>query len=495
VQRSNGRSAGGDHQRRAIAAAARRAELPVPQLWLRYFGLGGTADPAQVEAYLRDGPLLPAAQADLLAHAVNERIDELLRVRRAPYSRVVREARPQHGPLASLVQLLDGMQTVPPERLPQALSAAGAAIGVEIVAYLVDYEQRRLVPLLSPEERRPALEVSATLAGRAFRRVEMLPAEAGGPRLWVPLMDGAERLGVLEVVVDGPDDLYDPLLREQCHWIARLAGHLVVATSDYGDGLDVLRRSRPRTSAAELIWQLLPPLAASTRAVEVAGLVEPSYSVGGDAFDYALGEGVASLAIFDAAGHSLLSGMVAAAALSAYRAARRGGAGLYEQARAIDDTVGDLFGRTSCFVTGVLAELDTAVGRLRYLTAGHPAPLLMRDGKVVRVLDDAHRALFGISAARNLPAAGAAGAVVRIGEETLQPGDWLVLYTDGLVEARDREGDYFGDERLVDLLRREIATGHAPPEVLRRLVHAVIDHQAGVLQDDATVVVARWNGR
>jgi hypothetical protein len=494
VQRANGRIADGDHQRRAIAAAARRAELPVPQLWLRYFGLGGMADPAQVEAYLGDGPLLPLTEADLLAHAVNERIDELVRTRRAPYSRMVRETRPQHGPLASLVELLDGMHTVPPERLPQALAAAGAAIGVEIVAYLVDYEQRRLVPVQPPGERRPALEVSGTLAGRAFRRVEMLPAEAGGPRLWVPLLDGAERLGVLEVLVDGRDDLYDPVLREQCHWIARLTGHLVVATSNYGDGLDVLRRSRPRTSAAELVWQLLPPLTASTSEFEVAGLVEPSYSVGGDAFDYALGEGVASLAIFDAAGHSLLSGMVAAAALSAYRAARRSGAGLYEQARAIDDTVGDLFARTSCFVTGVLVELDTAAGRLRYLTAGHPAPLLVRNGRVVGVLDGAHRALFGISAARNIPASGAEGAVIRIGEQSLQPGDWLLLYTDGLVEARNRDGEYFGEDRLVDLLRREIASGHPAQEVLRRLVHAVIDHQAGVLQDDATVVLARWTG-
>jgi serine phosphatase RsbU (regulator of sigma subunit) len=323
----------------------------------------------------------------------------------------------------------------------------------------------------------------------------MLPAESGGPRLWVPLLDGAERLGVLEMVVERRDDLYDPALREQCHWIARLAGCLVVATSNFGDGLDVLRRSRPRTSAAELVWQLLPPLTASTREFEVAGLVEPSYAVGGDAFDYSLGEDVATLAIFDAAGHSLLSGMVAAAALSAYRSARRAEAGLYEQARAIDETVGDLFGRTSCFVTGVLAELDTARGRLRYLTAGHPAPLLMRDGKVVRVLDGAHRALFGISAARNVPPSAAAGAVIRIGEEILQPGDWLVLYTDGLVEARDRAGEYFGEARLVDFLRRESAAGHPPPETLRRLVHAVVDHQAGVLQDDATVVLARWNGR
>jgi hypothetical protein len=53
----------------------------------------------------------------------------------------------------------------------------------------------------------------------------------------------------------------------------------------------------------------------------------------------------------------------------------------------------------------------------------------------------------------------------------------------------------FGLERLADLLHRETAAGHTPPEALRRLIHAVLDHQVGNLPDDATVVLARWNGR
>jgi hypothetical protein len=485
--------ANGDSQRRAIAAALRRVELTVPQLWLRFFALGGMADPAQVEDYLRGDRQLPELEADLLAHAVNERLDELVGSRGAPYSRPIRQTRPRRGPLAALVELLDGMHGVPPERLPQVLARAGRAIGTGVTAYLVDYEQRRLLPVLAPGERRAPLDVASTLAGRAFSRVEVLPAEAGGPRLWVPLRDGTERLGVLEMTVARTEDLHDPALREQCLWLARLAGHLIVSTTAYGDGLDVLRRSRARTSAAELVWKLLPPLTASTPEVEVAGLLEPTYAVGGDAFDYALGEDTASVAIFDAAGQSVLSGMVVGAALAAYRTARRLGHGLFEQARAVDETVGDLLPRTSCLVTGALTELDTATGRLRYLTAGHPAPLVMRGGKVVRTLTDAHRPQFGIIAAREPMLSDI--AALNVGEEVLQPGDWLVLHTDGLVEARDGGGQVFGQTRLVDLLRRETAAGHPPPEALRRLVHAVLDHQAGILQDDATVVLARWNGR
>jgi hypothetical protein len=64
--------------------------------------------------------------------------------------------------------------------------------------------------------------------------------------------------------------------------------------------------------------------------------------------------------------------MVTAAALAAYRAARRAGAGLYEHARAVDDTVGDLFAKTSCFVTGALIDIDAATARLHYLPPANP---------------------------------------------------------------------------------------------------------------------------
>lgn len=75
----------------------------------------------------------------------------------------------------------------------------------------------------------------------------------------------------------------------------------------------------------------------------------------------------------------------------------------------------------------------------------------------------------------------------------LQLGDWLVLHTDGITEARDAAGEFFGEERLVEFLEREAAADAPPPETVRRLVRAVLRHQDGVLQDDATVVLARWS--
>jgi serine phosphatase RsbU (regulator of sigma subunit) len=81
-----------------------------------------------------------------------------------------------------------------------------------------------------------------------------------------------------------------------------------------------------------------------------------------------------------------------------------------------------------------------------------------------------------------------------VGEEILQPGDWLALYTDGITEARDATGAWFGEERLVEFLTHEIAAGQPPPETVRRLTQAVLAHQNGELQDDASILLACWSG-
>jgi serine phosphatase RsbU (regulator of sigma subunit) len=469
-------------QRTALESAVRYAGLSLEQLWTRYFALGGDLDLIEVDAFLAGAMQVPRLQRDMLAHAVNERLDELFGQRRVPYTVTVRERRPATGPLAALVHLIDSAHEAPPERLPALVREAGRALGVELYIHLVDHEQRRLTRLEDGGELAGAgVAVQGTLPGRAYQTVRILPSEVEGrPRLWVPLLDGADRLGVLEVRVGSVAELHDPALRDQCWWVARLVGHLAASLGQYGDDLERARRERPRSPSAELLWQQMPPLTAATDAFTISGLIEPSYEAGGDAFDYALSQDAVSLALFDAMGHGMGAALMAAAALSGYRAARRDGRSLFDQARSIDDVVSGAFAR-SAFVTGVIAELDVRSGRLRYVSAGHPAPLLMRGGKVVKTLGGGRRVPFGLEAAG-----------LTVAEEVLQPGDWLVLYTDGITEARDAAGAWFGEERLVDFLSRSAAAAHPPPETARRLTEAVLEHQDGRLQDDASILMACW---
>jgi sigma-B regulation protein RsbU (phosphoserine phosphatase) len=82
---------------------------------------------------------------------------------------------------------------------------------------------------------------------------------------------------------------------------------------------------------------------------------------------------------------------------------------------------------------------------------------------------------------------------VQVAEERLEPGDRLVLYTDGVTEARAVGGERFGLDRLVDLVERHAGAGLPAPETLRRLAHAVIGHQAGPPADDATLMLVEWS--
>jgi hypothetical protein len=471
-----------DQQRRALSLAFGRADLTLEQLWTRYFALGGTAGLVEVEAYLHGLMPLPAVQRDMLAHAINERLDELTWPHRVPYTFPSLSSRPRTGPLAGLVDLLDGMHGAPPERLSAVAARAGKALDLGIAIYLVDYDQQTLHPLDDPEHAdHGSVGVDTSLPGRAFRTVQTLTSNTGGQRrLWVPLLDGVERLGVLGVTPPEGTDLHDPDLHLRCRWLSSLIGHLVTVSTNYGDGLDAVRLRRQRTPAADLVWQLLPPLTAATDNFALAGAVEPCYEVGGDAFDYSLSSTTASLAIFDAVGHTLRSGFVTAAALAAHRSNRRVGHGLFEQARTIDETISGQF-PDGAFATGVLAELDLGSGRLRYLNAGHPPPLVLRSGKVVKRLTGGQRPPFGRGTGE-----------LTIAEETLQPDDWLVLHTDGVTGARDDHGEIFGEARLTEFLEREAAAQNPPPETARRLIKAVLSHQDGALRDDASVLLARW---
>jgi phosphoserine phosphatase RsbU/P len=68
-----------------------------------------------------------------------------------------------------------------------------------------------------------------------------------------------------------------------------------------------------------------------------------------------------------------------------------------------------------------------------------------------------------------------------------------VFYTDGITEARDAQGDFFGVKRLIGHLERSAATDLPAAETLRQLSNDVLDYQGGVLQDDATLVIAQWS--
>jgi serine phosphatase RsbU (regulator of sigma subunit) len=181
-------------------------------------------------------------------------------------------------------------------------------------------------------------------------------------------------------------------------------------------------------------------------------------------------------------GHGISSTLLTGLAVGAYRHARRGGAAVLDIHLAIDRALADYYGDDS-FATGIIGRLTFTTGRLEWSSAGHPPPLLLRGRKVVAELTNEPVLPFGLRGAPQLSTA------------DLEPEDAILLYTDGVTEARGPDGDLFGVARLTDLIEREAASGQPPEEILRRLVQALLDHQPEGLRDDATLLLVQWTGR
>jgi hypothetical protein len=386
---------------------------------------------------------------------------------------------------AALQTVLRASHLVTPDDIPALTADAARRIGADnALIYVIDYDQTTLVPLEDP--RQPPVYkpvgVDGTLAGRAYTDIAQFATEADSVEtLWTPLLDGTERLGVLQLLFPTGTKLDDGLLA-MCRDFAALLAELVMTRTFYGDVIERARRQTGLTVPAEMQWRLLPPLTFVSPKVGIAGVLLPAESVAGDTFDYSLNADIAHVAIFDAMGHGLEATLLAGVAISTLRNARRNGADLGATVRAIDAVIAAQFGPDR-FVTGIVGELDTTTGVWRWITCGHPPTLLVRSGRVVKQLDQVIDAPLGLGLLADQP---------EIGHERLERGDRLLLYTDGVVEARDGDGDFFGTERLVGFVTRESAAGRPIAETLRRLTQALLSYQAGTLQDDATTVVVEW---
>jgi hypothetical protein len=384
--------------------------------------------------------------------------------------------------------LLAAAQFAVPDAVPGLAADFARRLGaLDAAIYLVDYEQRMLIPLPRPgAPERHAVAAEGTLAGRAFTTLNR-QWNADATLLWMPMVEGNERLGVVGYELPGAagdraDRERDERLIDAARKLTAQIAELIVTKTDYGDFFEYYRRLQPMSVASELAWQLLPPLTFGCEGLVISGALAPAYDVGGDSFDYGVDATTARVAVFDAMGHGLEAGLLATVAVAAYRNSRRRQLKLSETVGFVDEVIRERFGAER-FVTGVLAELDLASGRFCWYRCGHPAPLLLRGSKVVKTLWGDGGQPLGL------------GMPGEEAEESLEPGDQVVIFTDGVTEARDPEGMFFGADRLADLVSRASAGGNPPPETLRRLVHSILDHQAGDLQDDATAMLVEWGGR
>jgi serine phosphatase RsbU (regulator of sigma subunit) len=395
--------------------------------------------------------------------------------------------------------LLSVSHVLPPAGVGEALEQLAQPLGVsEARVYLADLQQRQLAPLPAGAGRRDAdaLTIDSTLAGRAFQTVtvQVAPARSAGDlagegyQVWVPLVDGTERLGVLGLLVA---DVSEAML-DGYRTLASLTGHMIASKAVYSDTYAQVQRGREMALQAELVWAFLAPRTFATERVLLAASLEPAYEVGGDAFDYSLLGDNLHVSVFDALGHDLAAGLLASVGMASCRSTRRAGGSLADIAARADGAIAGFFGEER-FVTALLCDLDLATGLFSWIPCGHPPPLLIRGNRTVRELDRDARPPLGLAGLRARRGGGpAGGGAAPLCTEKLEPGDRLLLYTDGVTEGRAADGTPFGLRRLADFIVRNSSTSLPAPETMRRLNHAIVSYQGGRLSDDATAVLIEW---
>jgi serine phosphatase RsbU (regulator of sigma subunit) len=359
-------------------------------------------------------------------------------------------------------------------------------LGVRDCALLLaDYSETTLEPVPGAEGavERPRLAVDESAAGASYRQQRVVqvavanrddasPAETV---TYLPVSMRTERLGVLAVTQRAVNerDLLDVL-----NDVAQILAYVLTGARRYTDQFETLRRRRDLGLAAEIQWELLPVLAYELPRFSIAGALEPAYDIGGDTFDYAVSAQLLTVSVTDAVGHGLRAAMLSSLTVSAMRNARRGGCTIVDQTHTANRHLSEQFAHAE-FVTGLILQLEVATGHGYLINAGHPPPLLLREG-VVSVVD----------LPPNLPMGLSPDTEYRPHAITLLPGDRLLLLTDGIDEAHDVGGPQFGLDRVADMLR-----SHAelpPVELVRRLTRAVSDYRNGPLADDATAVCLDW---
>lgn len=260
---------------------------------------------------------------------------------------------------------------------------------------------------------------------------------------------------------------------------------------------EYIRRLTEATAAAErveselkiahdiqmgILPKTFPPFP-ERREFDIFASIEPAKEVGGDFYDFfLLGDDEVCFTIGDVSGKGVPAALFMAVTKTLMKAAARKGIDPGEMLAKVNR---ELYEQNTSymFATVVCGILDTKTGQLRYTNAGHNPPFLLRKGRGVVPLESVGGGMVGMMEKMNYDA----------GRTVLGSGDSIFLYTDGIIEAMNREKKFFSEERLKDVL--DFLNGKAPGEIVSGVLKKVTAFSEGVEQyDDMTVLAVRYNG-
>lgn len=388
------------------------------------------------------------------------------------------------GAEPDLPALLDAAEAAHPtagvEAFARELSVRVGATAVSLL--VVDINGQALVRVSRVAHRIPhrldrsrpeRVALAGSPAGAAIReqRLVLVP-QPDGVRVLAPVSERGETVGVLDLLLPlAPTEQVLAYVRAAAHALA----YVVVADRRHTDAYELAQRGGTLSLEAEIQRRLLPAsYSCQGPQFALAGWQVPADSAGGDTFDYVVGEHELALSITDAMGHGVTSAMLATLAVGSLRNSRRAGLDLVQQAHLANTALTE-HAHPDQFVTALLVEVSLATGAARLVNAGHVVPLLVRGGHVGEV-ELTPGLVLGVDAALSL----------QVQHLQLEPGDRLVMLTDGMFERGAAAAE------VADVLA-QLGDQH-PREVAQILTRAVLDVTAGAIRDDATVLVLDWYG-
>ncbi len=231
--------------------------------------------------------------------------------------------------------------------------------------------------------------------------------------------------------------------------------------------------------AGKIQQALLPNSTPDIPGLDVAAYMKPIESLGGDLYDLVqVNEKTLGIAIGDISGHGAPAAILMASLYASYRSLTRRGFSIPEIMSQLNNLIQENFGtsRYATFFYGVIAPEEQ---RLTYSNAGHFPPLLIRPGEEPRLLSTGGIVLGFMN-----------DAIYEESTLSLEPGDVIILYTDGIIEAAGPDDEMFGEERLAEICATMIR--RSAREVLDGILKAVMSHCSdSEQQDDISLVIVR----
>jgi serine phosphatase RsbU (regulator of sigma subunit) len=283
-----------------------------------------------------------------------------------------------------------------------------------------------------------------------------------------PLNLRGRAIGMLVVVGAENDALRD---------LAREAAVALALADEYTDALQAARRARPTSPAAEIQQNLLPTRIHRLSGATLAGNVLPGYDVGGDWFDVADNADAVWLGVADIAGTGVRAAGLAAVLLGAFRSARHQGEDPAGAMALMHEVLRGVAGPDTT-ATATVGCWNVTTSVFRWVTAGPRGPLLGHADGTLEVLDPKPTPGLG-SAELQLP--------VRVCHRRLEPGQRLVLLSDGGLHSADASGAAFGTDGVRAALRS--SAGGTAAATVHALERAICARTDGELADDVTTVV------